>query len=276
MNALRERSDAKRRDLALTSTISCIASHGALEAMQEEAELFARMARWARPEVRIWHSQERHLVVPRRECADPRFRKAQESVEAFGWSVIVRNTGGTAYPIGPETVQISLVSRITDAALLPFASAYAELCDPILEALHAYGIPVHIGSVQNSLCDGTHNLCAGGLKFAGTSQRRRQLHDGAHTVLINASLAVGNLWVRAAEVATEYYRQLYRPMPVDSASHTSLIECFGCMPDIGLDAWCRWAMELLVTAFSGSCTETRQAVPTTDTQTSPTRTASLS
>jgi hypothetical protein len=74
------------------------------------------------------------------------------------------------------------------------------------------------------------------------------------------------LWVEAAELTTEYYRQLNRPIKVEPASHTSLIECFGHVPSQGLDAWCRWTMDLLAEAFSDSGAEVSGDLLNTNTQ----------
>ena len=219
------------------------------EQVARDLELFDRVAAGFAPDtVRVWRTAP-CIVVPRRDALSPTFDVAAAACAALGWPVVIRESGGSAFPIGPATVQVSVV-RSTGPGRAPSAGAlYRQLCEPIVSALLESGVPATVESTPGSMCDGTHNICVDGRKLAGTAQRQRRLPDGSTLVLLNAALAVGGPWEPAVAAVQRFCRLLGRPDQYDSACHTYLMEC---MPDaIGgeLAAWSDWALRWLEDVF---------------------------
>jgi lipoate-protein ligase A len=162
----------------------------------------------APPTARVWENR-RCLVAARSDRRLPRFGAAAESLEAAGWPVVVRESGGSAVPQGPGILCLSLAFRPAKGAPCTIESSYDALCRPIEAALAELGVACARSEVSGAFCDGRYDLAVRGRKIAGTAQRWRAGPGGpapgrgallAHAVLLvdldlgEASVAVNRFY----------------------------------------------------------------------------------
>lgn len=174
-----------------------------------EAQLGVDVGKGRRPPLfRVWENG-RALVVTARETRLRDFPHARETLEAEGWPVVERDSGGTAVPHGPGILQASLTipqDRLRAGAL---EAVYEALCEPVRRTLSALGVDTGYGEVPGSFCDGRFNLVANGRKIAGTSQRWRgglppSRRNGAY-VLAHMVLFVEADMRRMTELVNRFY-----------------------------------------------------------------------
>ncbi len=198
--------------------------------------------------VRIWQA-ERCIVVPRQDARLATFQTAAAASDAAGWPVVVRETGGTAFPIGPETLQVSIVLQFAPGTVPSAQAVYRQLCAPVITALLERGVHATLGATPGSMCDGAYNLCIDDRKLAGTAQRQRRLPNGRTVVLAHAAVSVGG-YTRSIVTAVEtYYAALGRPQHFADGRHTCLMECLAGRDTRTLEWWGAWAASWLGSAY---------------------------
>ena len=144
------------------------------------------------PTIRLWENRE-CLVVTRREFEVARRRNIIDRMEAEGWPVVPRLTGGTTVTNGPGVLNVSMIFRDKSPAPAGPGHAYQMLYDLISEALQRFGLRARLGQIDGAYCRGGHDISVGGRKIAGTAQRVRQTGAGERrwrTVLVHAALLV--------------------------------------------------------------------------------------
>lgn len=125
------------------------------------------------PQAIIWQGQQ-GLVVPRTYAQHPRFKYSQEQLQALGWPLTVRQSGGGVVPQGHGIWNISLAWRQYGRPLDLAGPAYALLCRPLQKAFADVGIKATTQAVEGSFCDGRYNLAVWhqhqAKKIVGTAQ----------------------------------------------------------------------------------------------------------
>ncbi len=177
------------------------------------------------PLYRVWTNQ-RCLVVTKRERRLGRFEAAAEASARRGWPVVVRDSGGTVVPHLSTTLLLTLILP-RRAAPEPRAEAvFRMLCSPVIEALAAFGIPADYGTVPGSFCDGRFNLVVGNRKIAGTAQRWRGGLPGhavrAGYVLAHLALYVAADMEAATDAVNRFLHEAGRSADFDPAAMTTV------------------------------------------------------
>lgn len=145
------------------------------------------------PAIFIWRSQPA-LIVARSQTRWPNFERAAAELAQTGWPVLVRRSGGGAFPIGPGTAQIAIMARYADLGMA-MDGVYDRLGLLIGSALAGFGIVAGVGDSPGAFCDGRHDLVVAGRKIAGLAQHWRLCGRGdrcitaAASVLVDADLA---------------------------------------------------------------------------------------
>lgn len=172
------------------------------------------------PILRLWTSGP-SLVLGRLEAR--RLEQAGRLVSQFGeLPVLVRPSGGTAVPHGPDDLNLTLCYPAWEVPAAP-ETAYRLLLAGLKRALrNALGVEAGSGWVPGSFCDGRFNLVVGRRKVAGTAQAQRR---GA--VLVHATLMVGGLGAARLRQVAGFYRQVGVEGPWDEESVASLAEVAG-------------------------------------------------
>jgi octanoyl-[GcvH]:protein N-octanoyltransferase len=140
----------------------------ASEGLARDSEMAARLAAdEALPTARLW-TAERAIVATARERRLPGFMHAADRLQTEGWPVVVRMTGGSAFPTGPDVLNLSLVFRCTGTDTID--SVYRVLRAPIGDALAELGLETEWGRGHGAFCEGDSDLLFKGAKLVGTAQ----------------------------------------------------------------------------------------------------------
>jgi len=204
------------------------------QGMARDTELGVEVAKGGPPTFRLWTNPQ-SLTVSRQDTRLPGFADAAEVMAATGWPVVVRETGGSALPLGPGVLNLSLVmsrSQLADHPGTSLELVYGLLCRPILQTLSTLNIHSEFGSVPGAFCDGRFNLVANGKKIAGTAQvwrgnRMKQAAIEGSYVLAQAALLVNIDAQSVTDAVNRFYRLAGRPTRFASTDVTSVQECIG-------------------------------------------------
>ena len=124
------------------------------------------------PAALVW-SSSRYVGVTRPETRLPGFEKAVGEAEGFGFSVLVRNSGGGAVAANGGSLSFSLTFPVTDLRHGLY-ERYAEGVDLVAAALRRIGVRAEGGEVEGEFCPGAYSVRSGGargVKHAGLAQR---------------------------------------------------------------------------------------------------------
>lgn len=140
------------------------------------------------PTIFVWQCQ-RALIVAHSQTRWPGYGAAAAALTDTGWPVLVRWSGGGAFPIGPGTVQIAMIARYPDHRI-SMDSIYERLSFLIGSALAEFGVAVRIGGTPGAFCNGRRDLVVGDRKIAGLAQHWRPSDRGQRSVTAEASVLV--------------------------------------------------------------------------------------
>jgi len=187
---------------------------------REEALLGAVAAGRLGPVLRLWTSGP-SLMLGRLEAR--RLEQAGYALAQMGpLPVLVRPSGGTAVPHGPDDLSVTLCYPCDQVPAAP-EMGYRRLLAGLVRALEqALGLQAGPGWAPGSFCDGRFNLVVGGRKVAGTAQAQRR---GA--VLVHATVMVGGEGRSRLRQVAAFYRQVGAHGPWDEGRVASLSELAG-------------------------------------------------
>jgi octanoyl-[GcvH]:protein N-octanoyltransferase len=175
---------------------------------------------------RLWGSS-RALIVTQLERRFTAFQAAVERMEAQGWPVHIRPTGGGAFAIDSGTLNLSLITPRKSHFPEPcIEAAYGEICEIIAVALAHLGLRVSIGPAPRAFCDGRFNILFDGKKLAGTAQRWRGSHDGGY-ILVHAGIYVTTEPTIANDAVSEFYEAAQQAKSFDLDALTNVAEALG-------------------------------------------------
>jgi octanoyl-[GcvH]:protein N-octanoyltransferase len=156
----------------------------------------------AAPLLMVWRCQPA-LLVSRTETRLPHFAEARDRLLSTGWPVFMRKSGGSACPLAPGTVQISMIE--VAAADATMNGKYAFVAEFIRALLRGYGIESHIESVAAAYCPGRFDIAVAQKKIAGISQRWFRNARGIRCVTTAASINVEEAPELLADLVTRFY-----------------------------------------------------------------------
>lgn len=122
------------------------------------------------PAVHIWRHQKA-FVLGSRDWKLPRVQEAVRWLQAQGYEVTVRNSGGAAVPLDPGVVNLSLILP-TKPGDLDLQRHFVRMAELIRQCLGQWSSRVDTGEVGGSYCPGEFDVSIDGKKFCGIAQRR--------------------------------------------------------------------------------------------------------
>lgn len=169
------------------------------------------------PLLHLWR-HPRAFVMGLRDSRLPGAAEAASWLEAQGYTVAVRNSGGAAVPLDLGVVNVSLVLPKVRQGDIDFHQDFERMYELIREALRETGAGVDKGEIQGAYCPGDYDLSIRGRKFCGIAQRRQ-----AHAYVVQAFIVASGSGEARAELARGFYeRAAAKPvdavMPVTAAS----------------------------------------------------------
>lgn len=163
---------------------------------------------------RIWTNGP-CIVATRAQARLPGFARAASS----GPPVAIRLSAGSAVVHHQGTLQISLVERMDDAAIV---AGYRRLIDLLACALAPLGLRATPCAIEGAYCDGRFNLCVADRKIGGTAAFLRS-RKGRSVGLFHACLTLSGQVDHDVECVSRFERALGRPVRYDAASHGSVL-----------------------------------------------------
>ncbi len=103
--------------------------------------------------------------------------------------VAVRQTGGTAVPQGPGTLNVSVFLRRPGPPQI--RETYLALVEALKEGFAGIGLETTHGAREGSFCDGEFNLLHEGRKLVGTAQRWASDGSGGSLCLMHCAILSG-------------------------------------------------------------------------------------
>jgi lipoate-protein ligase A len=199
---------------------------------RQQARADALIGQSSTPWLLIWRSQPA-LLVSRSETRLPRFTAARDQLQTEGWPVVLRNSGGGACPVGPATVQISMVEPALPAATLN--AKYAALAAVIKSALAVFGIAARAELVAGAYCPGSYDLAVDGRKIAGMVQHWFRNRLGLRCIITVASVNVEEPPDMLARVVNQFYSSAGSAVRCQATALTNMRLCVGTNRSDGHD-----------------------------------------
>jgi lipoate-protein ligase A len=142
------------------------------------------------------------LLVTLSETRLLRFDETAAQMQAVGWPVVVRKSGGGTCPVGPGTVQIATIEVAPPDATMGIR--YEALAKLLHSTLAWFRIDCRIAPVPGAYCPGRYDLSVEGRKIAGMAQRWFRNRQGVRCVIVSASLNVEESPDGLASVVNEF------------------------------------------------------------------------
>ena len=186
----------------------------------------------AAPALMAWRCQPA-LLVTRSETRLPHFDGAAAAMQAAGWPVLLRKSGGGACPVGSGTVQVSMIEAAFSGATMK--AKYAVLTRLIQSTLDFFQIVSRTGSVLGAYCSGSCDLAVQGKKIAGMSQHWFRNRCGIRCVVTAASINIEEAPDVFAGVVNRFYDSAGGPLRCQAAALTNMRLCAGTTHLAGRD-----------------------------------------
>ncbi len=151
------------------------------------------------PTARLWVHRDT-VVLGIQDTRLPFIAEGLNYLEAKGYRVIVRNSGGLAVVLDEGVLNISLVMPV-DRPFADIDDGFEAMRQLVEELLHPYVRHIAVGEVEGSYCPGRYDLSIRGVKFAGISQRRTK-----GGMAVQVFLLVSGSGRRRAEVLKQFYQ----------------------------------------------------------------------
>lgn len=200
------------------------------QGLQAELALLASVCEGRQEDgVLLWQPVDQALVMPRRMERLSDFAQGAAAVEALGWPVLLRETGGEPVPQSSATVNVALVyaaPRI-EGDLNRLERAYLRLCQPLCRALECLGGEATLGEVPGAFCDGRYNVNLDGRKWVGTAQRWRQSRQhGGPVVLVHGAMLMHDQREAMVAAVNRFNEACGLPQRCNADSHVALEQRF--------------------------------------------------
>lgn len=198
--------------------------------LQAEQDLLAAVCRGCQNHgLLFWQPSNRALVMPRRLSRLPAFEHACERLDACGWPILLRETGGEPVPQSAAVLNIALVYSLpcSESDEGQIETAYRRLCQPICDLLSELGGTPSLGEVEGAFCDGRFNVNLNGRKLVGTAQRWRQSQGGRRPVaLVHGALLLDNEREAMVAAVNQFNVICDLEQRCQTSSHIALHEAF--------------------------------------------------
>ncbi|MFC4101458.1 lipoate--protein ligase family protein [Paenibacillus xanthanilyticus] len=151
-----------------------------------------------KPGVHIWRHR-RGAVLGTRDRRLPHAEEAIRELETEGWSVGVRNSGGSFVPLDEGVVNVTLLLP-NPSGKMEHRADFLRMVRLLSTTLSAWGLRAEAGEITGAYCPGEYDVAVGGRKFCGIAQRRQ-----VRAVNVQAFVVAGGSGLKLAGVAERFY-----------------------------------------------------------------------
>ena len=168
------------------------------------------------------------LSVSGRDLKLPKIDQALRSLKTIGWPVHKRKTGGTAFPIAPGILNVSILRDYSTSQTNDVIGKYQSFTDWILRGLESLKLNFSVGHTEGSFCDGSYNLMIDGRKFVGTSQQWCRLSNGSSRHLFHCAILVSADIEELVNIVNMFYSKANPggKLTVSEDSHSNIAEYY--------------------------------------------------
>jgi hypothetical protein len=160
-----------------------------------------------------------------------------------GWPVFLRKSGGGACPVGPGTLQISMIETAAPSATM--TAKYQFIAALIQETFRTFQIISQIGLVTGAYCPGSYDIAVEGKKIAGMSQHWFRNRRGIRCVVTAASINIEEPPDILAGIVNQFYGRAGSPIRCQAAGLTNMRSSSGIADFVGQDSAAVVANQLL-------------------------------
>ncbi|MRG86249.1 lipoate--protein ligase family protein [Salinibacillus xinjiangensis] len=121
------------------------------------------------PTARLW-VHDRTIVLGIPDSRLPHLQEGIKFLQANGYQIVVRNSGGLAVVLDPGILNLSLI--FPTGKKLGIHDGYEAMVSFVKELFMPEQVNIEAYEVVGSYCPGDYDLSINGKKFAGISQRR--------------------------------------------------------------------------------------------------------
>ena len=171
----------------------------------------------------LWQAKAPTLVLPSGKKW-PVTLESRKQLEAQGWQLSSRKTGGAPVPQLPGIINLSHIYHWPSNEAYDIKKAYLHLCDVLTLFFKELGVDVDVHATPGSYCDGDYNLNINKQKIVGTAQRVLLKRGGGQIVLSQACILL-DVDLENSVAPVNFYNQICgNPTVVDPHVHTLLSE----------------------------------------------------
>ncbi|MBV1842106.1 lipoate--protein ligase family protein [Photobacterium ganghwense] len=179
----------------------------------------------------LWQAKSPTLVLPAGKKW-PVSPTLIAELDASGWKLVSRKTGGAPVPQLPGVINLSHIYHWPEGLPYDIKTAYLHLCQILTHFFDDLGVSVNIHATPGSYCDGDYNLNIDNRKVVGTAQRVLLKKGGGQVVLSQACiLLTGNMddIVKPVQLCN---RICNNPVQIRADVHTPLFEHIDHQPSV--------------------------------------------
>ncbi|MFV0561061.1 MAG: biotin/lipoate A/B protein ligase family protein [Enterococcus sp.] len=139
------------------------------------------------------------MILGMKDTRVPYFEEAIHSLLSFGYTPVIRNSGGLGVIADNGILNISLIFSHPEHSRYTIDEGYQKMVTLTQDAFPEKKIDVY--EIENSYCPGTYDLSIDGKKFAGIAQRR--VKDG---IAVMMYLSVTGDQSLRGEIVQKFYQ----------------------------------------------------------------------
>ncbi|TCN76519.1 hypothetical protein EDB62_109142 [Vibrio crassostreae] len=179
----------------------------------------------------LWQAKTPTLVLPAGKKW-PVTLESRKQLEAQGWQLSSRKTGGAPVPQLPGIINLSHIYHWPRDEAYNIQKAYLHLCNVLTLFFKELGVDVDVHATPGSYCDGDYNLNINKQKIVGTAQRVLLKRGGGQIVLSQACILL-DVDLENIVAPVNFYNQICDNLTVvDPHVHTPLSEHVTPLPNI--------------------------------------------
>ncbi len=178
----------------------------------------------------LWQAKTPTLVLPAGNKW-PTTPTLSKGLEAIGWELVSRKTGGAPVPQLPGIINVSHIYHWDETSPYDIHLAYQRFCLALTHFLASFGLKAEIHATPNSYCDGDYNLNINDKKIVGTAQRVLLKKCGGKVVLAQACIIIDTMIDTLVAPVIYCNQECGHNTLIEANAHTALFDHIETRPN---------------------------------------------